>query len=227
MPDKDKRTDLENRVDEDRKRQDDFLALHKSWSLAHFEKVSVLSYCVAHDLKLLFQCSQISGIIESVFYSALIPTKSSIENVRNHSICNYALKTVLNNNRRKSLFLFIGKILKNPNIVYPTMLDNLTAKEEMEITNTITLIENLRYCPAAMFAAEVLSKLATIGLVAYISLQCYTEGPVNSDSNSAYDDILVVGQCKTTIPETYIIIMLFANATYELGNFYCFDHFII
>jgi hypothetical protein len=192
---------IENTVDELRKQQDDFMKLHKSWSLAHFEKTSVLSYCVSRDLKLLFQCSQVSGIIESVFYSALIPNKISMEYAEKYSICHYTLNMIRYNENRKALFLFIGKILNYSSLAYPELLDTLTSTEEFQIVNAVTIIENLRYCPVAMFTAELVSKLALIGLVTYISLQCKFTGD----------------QCKTNEPEIYILIMVCANITYEIG----------
>jgi len=192
---------IENTVDELRKQQDDFMKLHKSWSLAHFEKTSVLSYCVSRDLKLLFQCSQVSGIIESVFYSALIPNKISMEYAEKYSICRYTLSMIRYNENRKALFLFIGKILNYSSLAYPELLDTLTSTEEFQIVNAVTIIENLRYCPVAMFTAELISKLALIGLVTYISLQCKFTGD----------------QCKTNEPEIYILIMVCANVTYEIG----------
>jgi len=146
VPDTKKRSDLESRVDDQRRHQDHFVALHRSWSLAHFEKVSVLSYCVSRNLKLLFQCSQISGIIESVFYSTLIPDSK----IRTRdwafvsSICSFTLKRIMNNNKRKNLFLFIGKLFNYP-IVYPSILEDEGSIGGIEITKIVTLLENLRY----------------------------------------------------------------------------------
>lgn len=193
---------IENMVDELRKEQDDFMKLHKSWSLAHFEKISVLSYCVSKDLKLLFQCSQVSGIIESVFYSALIPNKISLEYAEKYSICHFSLSMIRNNERRKSAFLFIGKILNYSSLIYPELLDTITSSEEFEIINAISIIENLRYCPVAMFTAELVSKLVMIGLVAYISLHCKTTADI----------------CEASEPEVYIIFMVCANIIYEVGK---------
>jgi FtsZ-binding cell division protein ZapB len=193
---------IENMVDELRKEQDDFMKLHKSWSLAHFEKISVLSYCVSKDLKLLFQCSQVSGIIESVFYSALIPNKISLEYAEKYSICHFSLSMIRNNERRKSAFLFIGKILNYSSLIYPELLDTITSSEEFKIINAISIIENLRYCPVAMFTAELVSKLVMIGLVAYISLHCKTTADI----------------CEASEPEVYIIFMVCANIIYEVGK---------
>ena len=146
VPDTKKRSDLESRVDDQRRHQDHFVALHRSWSLAHFEKVSVLSYCVSRNLKLLFQCSQISGIIESVFYSTLIPDSK----IRTRdwafvsSICSFTLKRIMNDSNRKNLFLFIGKLFNYP-IVYPSLLEDQGSVGGIEITKVVTLLENLRY----------------------------------------------------------------------------------
>ena len=146
VPDTKKRSDLESRVDDQRRHQDHFVALHRSWSLAHFEKVSVLSYCVSRNLKLLFQCSQISGIIESVFYSTLTPDSK----IRTRdwafvsSICSFTLKRIMNNSNRKHLFLFIGKLFNYP-IVYPSILEDEGSIGGIEIMKVVTLLENLRY----------------------------------------------------------------------------------
>jgi len=62
-----------------------------------------------------------------------------------------------------------------------------------------------------MFSFEVISKIVTISLVAYISLNCYRI------DNTRADDIIIGTSCNSE-PEIYIIIMLIANTVYEIGQ---------
>ena len=110
----------------------------------------VLHYCLKNGLKFIFQFSQVSGIVASVFYSTIAPSELRLKRpvTDYNGLCIY----------------FAG----NKFIETSIMFRRMSEKERDRCFQIFDMNKNGRYCPFYMFVLEAISKLATTTLVGYL-----------------------------------------------------------
>ena len=178
-----------------------FIAINAAHCIKYTTGMCVLHYCIKHRLKHIFQFSQISGIVATVFYSTIAPSHLRIKRhiVYYNKLFYLDAPSASFRNGSGSLTECLFKGL-NYMINYYTMFDRTSIAVNERYFAIMEMYKNGRYCPVYMFVLEAVSKLITITLVSYMC--------VHYDAN---DESVMIARVS-------LMVMVVGNVVYELGQ---------
>jgi len=151
-----------------------FITINAAHCIKYPDSSCVLHYCLNNGLKFIFQFSQVSGIVASVFYSTIAPSELRLK----RPVDNY-----------NNLYIYSAG---NGYIEACLMFGYMSEKEKERCYQIFEMNKNGRYCPFYMFVLEAISKLATITLVGYLCVN-YDSGYESVEAVEVILAIMIVG----------------------------------
>jgi hypothetical protein len=151
-----------------------FTTINAAHCIKYPDGSCLLHYCLNNGLKLIFQFSQVSGIVAGVFYSTIAPSELRLKRPVTFydGLCIY----------------FAGNKFIEDSIMFRHMSEN----ERDRCFQIFDMNKNGRYCPFYMFVLEAISKLATITLVGYLCVN-YDSGYESVKAVEVVLAIMIVG----------------------------------